>query len=125
GYYEITDVKDGDTFLSNISGASAKFYLPFNSPKLGSTPYMTVGDTSWTLPMLQARRAEQFDSTVLKAPNQVQLPSGLRTYRFNEPGNDQSTIYSSITQTGDNSDMANFSELFHIGDTVVVSGATS
>lgn len=125
GYYDISDTKEGDTFLSNISGASAKFYEPFNSPNEGASPYLTIGDTSWSIPLLQARRAEQFDSTVLKAPNQVQLPSALRPYRFNEPGNDQSPIYSSITQTGDNSDMANFSELFHIGDTVVVSGATT
>ena len=123
GYYDIRDTKEGDTFLSNISGASAKFYEPFNSPNEGASPYLTIGDTSWSIPLLQARRAEQFDSTVLKAPNQVQLPSASRPYRFNEPGNDQSPIYSSITQTGDNSDMANFSELFHVGDTVVVSGA--
>lgn len=124
GYYEITDVKDGDTFLSNISGASAKFYSPFNSPKELDPPYLTVGDANWSLPLIQARRAEQFDATVLKAPNQVQPPAGLRSYRFNDPGNDQSSVYSSITQIGDNSDMANFSELFHVGDTVVVSGAT-
>lgn len=125
GYFDVTDVKEGDTFLSDVSGSSANFYEPFNAPMTGAIPYLSVGDVSWTEPALQARRVAQFESIVLKAPNQVQPPNSPRPYRFNGPGNDQSSVYSSITQIGDNSDMANFSELFHIGDTVVVSGATT
>lgn len=123
GYYDITDVKEADTLLSDISGSSAKFYQPFDTPMNGATPYMNVGDTSWSETAYQARRCEQADSIVLKAPNQVQLPNAVRSgYRFNEPGNDESATYSSITQTNQDG-MANFSEIFLVGDQVEVSGA--
>ncbi|AHG63197.1 host specificity factor TipJ family phage tail protein [Advenella mimigardefordensis] len=123
GYYEIQDVKEGDTLLSDITGSSAKFYDPFGAPMENSAPSMTVGDASWSEPVLQARRCEQFESIVLKAPNQVQLPNAVRSgYRFNEPGNDESATYSSITQTNQDG-MANFSEIFLVGDQVEVSGA--
>ncbi len=123
GYYDITDVKEADTLLSDISGASAKFYQPFETPMNGATPYMTVGDTSWNETAYQARKCEQADSIVLKAPNQVQLPNTVRSgYRFNEPGNDESPIYSSITQVNQDG-MANFSEIFLVGDQVTISDA--
>lgn len=123
GYYDITDVKEADTMLSNISGASAKFYQPFETPMNGAATYMTVGDTSWSEIALQARRCEQADSIVLKAPNQVQLPNAvINSYRFNEPGNDESPTYSSISQRNQDG-QANFSEIFLIGDQVEVTDA--
>jgi len=83
GYYAITDVKDGDTLISAITGSSAAFYRPFTSPNSG-TPYIQIGPAIIDR-IVSVRRAVEVDGITLKAQNQIQLEpdSG---YYFLPPG---------------------------------------
>ncbi|WP_230682022.1 hypothetical protein, partial [Streptococcus pneumoniae] len=40
GWYDVADVRDGETLLSDIDGSSAEFFNPFTSPNSGS-PFLT------------------------------------------------------------------------------------
>lgn len=75
GYADISDVRDAETLVSDIDGASAAVYEPFTSPNGGGAPQMLIGDPIAD-PVVQVRRAEEVDGITLKAPNQVQIPAG-------------------------------------------------
>jgi hypothetical protein len=79
GYYEITDVREGDTPLADIAGASAAIYAPFTSPNSGS-PQALIGDAIIDT-ILSVSRSSAVDGLVLKAYNQLQLP-GSAPYVF-------------------------------------------
>lgn len=79
GYIEATDIRDAETLVEDIDGASASVYWPFTSPNSGS-PVVQVGDPIDDA-IVTARRAEEVDGITLKAPNQVQLP-GSASYDF-------------------------------------------
>ncbi|UXC37359.1 host specificity factor TipJ family phage tail protein [Cupriavidus gilardii] len=79
GYIEATDIRDAETLISDIDGASAAVYHPFTSPGHGA-PVIQIGEPIQD-GIIQARRAEEIDGVTLKAPNQVQLPS-LAHYNF-------------------------------------------
>lgn len=71
GYHEINDIRDGDTLMSAITGASAAVYYPFSSPNSGA-PYIQVGPAIIDR-VLSVRRAVEIDGITLKAQNQIQL----------------------------------------------------
>lgn len=73
GYIQASDIRDAETLVADIEGASAYVYHPFTSPNSG-TPALSIGDPIGDL-VVQARRAEEVDGITLKAPNQVQLPA--------------------------------------------------
>lgn len=83
GYYDLADVREGDTELVGITGASAEFFWPFTSPNSGS-PILSIGDPI-TDPVLLVTRSSGVESIVLKAWNQLQLQSGTGYY-FIAPG---------------------------------------
>lgn len=74
GYIQATDIRDSETLIADIDGASAAVYYPFTSPNSGDAPVVQIGDPIDD-EIVQARRAEEVDGITLKAPNQVQLPS--------------------------------------------------
>jgi hypothetical protein len=91
GYYDIAEVRDGDTLIADIDGAGAAFYDPFTSPNSGA-PALQIG-VPIVDDIVSARRAIEVDGITLKAVNQVQLPAGA-TYKYTPaPGGDK------ITQT--------------------------
>lgn len=67
GEYVVEDVRDGDTSLSYMTGASAEFYGPNLSPNNGS-PFLTTGapidEAVW-----RARRLPQVEGPELKPPD--------------------------------------------------------
>lgn len=79
GYYDLDELRDGDTLLLDIDGAAAAAYDPFTSPNNGS-PVLQIGepiiDTIATV-----SRAVEVDGITLKAQNQVQFPASA-TYTF-------------------------------------------
>lgn len=112
GYYDIADIKDGDTLIASISGASVSVYDPFTSPNSG-TSITTIGD-SITDVIVTTKRAIEVDGITLKALNQVQLPDSA-SYTFTpDPFGDI------ITQ---NSKTPNFSSCANVGDSIIISGA--
>ena len=79
GYCDVTNLKDGDTLIADITGASAAVYWPFTSPNSGA-PVLQVGDAIID-DIITASRAIEVDGITLKALNQVQLPVSA-TYTF-------------------------------------------
>jgi hypothetical protein len=71
GWYDVADVRDGETLLSDIDGSSAEFFNPFTSPNSGS-PFLSIG-TAISEPILLVKRSNNVTGEVLKARNQFVL----------------------------------------------------
>ena len=80
GYYTLTELRDGDTLIADIDGASAAVYYPFTSPNSGNSPVIQLGDAIIDT-VLTVSRAVEVDGLTVKAPNQLQLPTSA-TYTF-------------------------------------------
>lgn len=74
GWYDVDDVRDGETALEDITGTSASFYNPFTSPNSG-TPFLEIGDAIAD-PVLMVKRSNNVTGQVLKARNQFVLTQG-------------------------------------------------
>lgn len=85
GAYEIGDVRDDTTVVSQIAGASVEVYAPYTSPNSGDAPQLRIGNVIG-LPVITAKRANSVNGQVLqpqdfgsvvrrgmvfKSPNQV------------------------------------------------------
>ena len=71
GYYDVSELRDGDTLLSDFSRASAAVYAPFTSPGHG-VPQLQIGPVI-TDPVLTAQRNEQVDGITLQPLNKLQI----------------------------------------------------
>lgn len=71
GYYDVSELRDGDTLLSDFSRASAAVYAPFTSPQHGA-PHLQIGPAI-TDPVLTAQRNEQVDGITLQPLNKLQI----------------------------------------------------
>lgn len=71
GYYDVTELRDGDTLISDFNRASAAVYAPFTSPGHGA-PQLQVGPAI-TDPVLTAQRNEQVDGITLQPLNKLQI----------------------------------------------------
>lgn len=119
GYIDASDIRDAETLVSDIVGASAAVYWPFTSPN-GGSPVLQIGDPIGDT-IVTARRAEEVDGITLRAPNQAQLPA--------------SDSYDFVPDAGgdiirQNNPSPNFNALVDAGDQITVamipsSGATS
>lgn len=78
GYYDAgrgdlntpaSGITDGDTLVSEISGASAAVYGPFKSPN-NSTPYLLIGDPVGQGLFITVS-SNEVDGATLKAPNEL------------------------------------------------------
>lgn len=110
GYHAIAELRDGDTLIADIDGASAAVYDPFTSPNSGHAPILQIGDAIID-DVLTVSRAIEVDGITLKAFNQVQLPeSGQYTFTPNAGGD-------IITQSAKT---PNFNAITNVGDSVTV-----
>lgn len=80
GYYDVSELRDGDTLLSDFSRASAAVYAPFTSPGHGA-PQLQIGPAI-TDPVLTAQRNEQVDGITLQPLNKLQI-LGAQTWDLN------------------------------------------
>lgn len=71
GYYDVSELRDGDTLLSDFNRASAAVYAPFTSPGHGA-PQLQIGPAI-TDPVLTAQRNEQVDGITLQPLNRLQI----------------------------------------------------
>ena len=71
GYYDISELRDGDTLLSDFTRASAAVYAPFTAPGNGA-PQLQIGPTI-SDPVLTAQRNEQVDGITLVPLNKLQI----------------------------------------------------
>ena len=84
GYHSLAEIRDGDTLIADIPGASAAVYQPFTSPNSGVAPEQQIG-AAIIDKVLTVRRAIEVDGITLKAPNQGQLPSSAQ-YSYTPSG---------------------------------------
>lgn len=71
GYYDVSELRDGDTLLSDFSRASAAVYAPFTSPGHGA-PQLQIGSVIAD-PVLTAQRNAQVDGITLQPLNRLQI----------------------------------------------------
>nr|WP_315471768.1 host specificity factor TipJ family phage tail protein [uncultured Rhodoferax sp.] len=99
GYCDVAELKDGDTLISQIAGASASVYMPFTSPNSGA-PILQIGaaiiDT-----VLTVTRANEVDGITLKARNQI-TPSDA-VYSFTKEASTTGRIEQAIKNPNFNS----------------------
>lgn len=98
GEYEVTEVRDDTTFISDIDGASVEVYGPDTSPNSG-LPYLTIG-SAIDEPILSVVRTEAVNGQVLIPPNDDVFSTPMRFQwpnRIIAPGDsgiDFTTLYS-------------------------------
>lgn len=68
GIYDIIDIKDGQTLITEIDGTGARVFGPNTSPNSGAAQ-LTQGDAI-TEPMFRVDRSKSVNGQVLKAPNE-------------------------------------------------------
>ena len=113
GWYDVADVRDGETLLSDIDGTSAEFFNPFTSPNSGS-PFLTIG-SAISEPILLVKRSNNVTGEVLKARDQFVLTyAGLMDFYK------ASTIPSSYDRIGGISD--EMYENIAVGDVISITG---
>jgi hypothetical protein len=124
GYYDISEVRDGDTAVSEIDGASAAVYAPFTSPNSGS-PQQLIGDAIIDS-ILTVTRSSAVDGITLKPANQLQITANL-PYYFRGPGSGgalPTTTLDVIWQPAE-SRRPNFAAVSEIGQTLTVTMANT
>lgn len=129
GYYNVSDVRDGETAISTITGASASVYEPFHSPNDGSAPQLQIGPAIID-DIVSVRRAVETDGITLKAMNQLQLPAqDYYMYAAAGPTRTISTEMGQIEVPGNANDQVlqftgkpNFNAISEVGQTISISG---
>jgi hypothetical protein len=111
GAYDVSDVRDGDTLISDIALASASVYGPYSSPNDMTAPQLQIG-TAIGDPVFDVTRLNEVNGQVLKAPNDKALTTKA-DLRFVDGG-----IINSASGTVD------FTDYFMVGDLVDVGRAT-
>lgn len=72
GYYQILDMRDGDTDVANIAGTSVSVYDPFTS--IVGTPIYQVGEPFTELPKF-VRNSASINGQTIELPNSAVLES--------------------------------------------------
>lgn len=72
GYYQILDMRDGDTDVANIAGTSVSVYDPFTS--IVGTPIYQVGEAFTELPKF-VRTSASINGQTIELPNKAVLES--------------------------------------------------
>lgn len=114
GYYALNELRDGDTLIAGISGASAAVYDPFTSPNSGHAPVLQIGDAIIDR-VLTVSRAVEVDGITLSAFNQVQLPAAFDWAFTPSAGGD---ILTQATK------QPNINAVAAVGDSIAVSMAS-
>lgn len=113
GYADVSRIRDADSLISDISGASASVYAPFTSPNSGDAPQLQIG-AAIIDSIVTVARSEEIDGVTLKALNQIQLPaSSAYTFEHDVDGD-------RITQAAKT---PNFNACVAAGDTITVTMA--
>lgn len=111
GEYEISDIKDGDTPVEEIDGASVEIYGPSTSPNSGDAPQLSVGSAIGTQ-VASVARLTAVNGQVLLAPNSLGV-QGVDNIRF---------VYPNIIEA--NISDLDWNDYFNIGDIIDVAPAS-
>lgn len=124
GYYDLADIREGDTLLADLTGASAAAYKPFTSPNSGDAPFLSIGDAIVD-DVLNVSKSSSVDGIVLQAPNQQQLTDGITVRLFGPPAapgqpfpTTKDVVYQPMVPL--NNKQPNFQAFVEIGQTVTI-----
>lgn len=109
GAYEVHDVRDDTTAISEIAGSSVEVYAPFTSPNSGSAPQLRVGNAI-NLPVITAKRVNSVNGQVLQPQD---VGSVIR----------RGMVFRSPNEIVSQDANVDFGDIFLPGDTIQVSGA--
>jgi hypothetical protein len=84
GSYAVSDVRDGDTMIDDIAGASVAIYGPYTSPNNMMAPQLQIG-TAISDPLFDSRRLNEVNGQTMKAPNDSAVRSD-QDIRFADGG---------------------------------------
>lgn len=80
GYYTVSDIRDGDTLVSTISGATVEVYDP-STVGVTPTPFLRIGKAI-TEVIVAAKRSNNVNGQKLLAPNALTISSSGRFIFF-------------------------------------------
>jgi len=109
GAYQVQDVRDDTTVISEIAGASVEVYAPFTSPNSGSAPQLRIGNAI-NLPVITAKRVNSVNGQVLQPQD---VGSVIR----------RGMIFRSPNEIVSQDANIDFADLFIPGDTIQVQNA--
>lgn len=115
GSYTVSDVKDGETLLSAISGAAVQVYAPGNYP---TTAQLTVG-SAISETIVAAKKSNNVNGQKLLAPNANSVHSAVR-FKFFSSG----LIEVNNATNPDEQPDIEFDSYFAVGNTVSLTGVT-
>ncbi|MCG2572389.1 host specificity factor TipJ family phage tail protein [Acinetobacter sp. ME22] len=107
GYYQVTEVNDGETAVEGISGSSACFYDPETS--LIGTPSYQAGTAFDSLPYT-VKKSASINGQTLKAPNDISL-------------SDVGLYFTSGGAIHRSNSSVDFTDSFEVGDGIAIQGA--
>jgi hypothetical protein len=119
GYYDITNLKDGDTPLSYVPSSKASVYSPFTSPNSGTASTLVNGGVSESI--YSTSRSAEVDGLTLKAQNQVQIASST-SYKFSQ-GTVGGVIEQARNASGNIIAPPNFNSVVETGDKFVITSS--
>lgn len=122
GYHDITDVRDGDTLLADVDGASAAVYKPFTSPNSGDAPQLLIGDAIID-GILTVARSGSVDGITLKPTNQLQIAPGMKYFFYSEGASVAGLIPThagDLIYQDDDSRVPNFNAVAEAGQTITI-----
>lgn len=111
GYYDVSDIRDGDTLCRNIQGTTVQVYEPFASPNNDVGPYIVEG-LQRDIPIIRSKRNNSVNGQVLRPPN-VSSFQAAQNVRF---------VYPNILELTPGSPLK-FTESFVPGDLLDISAA--
>lgn len=83
GAYDVTDIRDDTTLVSDIAGASVEVFAPYTSPNSEAAPQLRIG-TPINSKVLNVKRSNSVNGQVLRAPDS-QYIRGDRNINFLSP----------------------------------------
>lgn len=119
GEYYVTDISDGITPITNVSGTKVSIYSPGTSPGNGSPSTVLNGGIDLvSFPIVEAKESNEVDGAELLPPNYADVSAGNLTF----------TIYSTGQIDAVSNDTGNpldWSERTKVGDYFTISGFIS
>lgn len=109
GSYEVHDVRDDTTPISQIAGASVEIYAPFTSPNSGDAPQLRIGNAI-NQPIIATKRVNSVNGQVLQPQD---VGSSIR----------RGMIFQSPNEIVSQDPDLDFTELFIAGDVVSIQNA--
>lgn len=108
GFYDVSDIRDDTTLVSDIAGTSVEIYAPFTSPNSGGLPQLRIG-TPINERIYNVVRSNSVNGQVLRPPNDQNI-RGVSNIQFIYPNEIHSVSF-------------DFTDKFAAGDALIVSDA--